>query len=348
MPGIQLQAGTPTGNGLKENEDLQVGDTETWTVTSTYGTSPAATISRSNTNVTLSTTSVSTNSGTFTITAATAGSYIVDITQTIPGSGKVSTQYYRGRISGTVSSAGGGGGGGGSGGGGGGGGATPSYSLGTVSTMNEGASQTVSVSTSNVSNGTTLYWNISGSGDFTAHSGSFTISSNAGSFTISSIGDQTTEGTETKTLSLHTGSASGTQVDSTTFSLLDTSTASGGGSGGGGAGTGGSSTGTASYGLAVYDPNGNTVVFGTNLRTQNIVFTTTQSAVSGTTYGPFTVANANDTSKVQILAEYNNPTGSSQTVSGSDIVLTKTSTGFSFKHTAGGTKTFVLTAIQIA
>jgi len=223
----------------------------------------------------------------------------------------------------------------------------PTYSLGSVSNMNEGANQSVSVTTTNFGSGT-LYWSIDGSGDFTAHSGSVSISSNSGSFTISSIGDQTTEGNESKTLRLRTGSTSGTQVDSATFTLLDTSTASGG-SGSGGTGAGGSTTGTAAYGVAVYGPNGTSVVFGSNLRTQNSVFSTTLSAVSGTTYGPYSVADANDTNKIQIFADYNVAVGTTNnTVSGSQMIITKSSTGFTFRHTAGGTKTFLLTAIKIA
>ena len=326
MPTIQLTTSTTVLN----NQNMQVGSSIGYTVTTQAGTNSNASVTRTNTRVNLSTTSVSTNSGSLTLTGASAGGYQVNILQQIQVKGG-SYINYRGQINGTITSA-----------------PTPSYSLGSISNMNEGASQTVSVTTQNVSNGTTLYWVIAGSGDFTAHSGSFTISSNAGSFTISSIADQTTEGTETKTLYLRTGSTSGTTQDQQTFSLLDTSTASGG-SGSGGTGTGGSTTGTAAYGVAVYGVNGSSVVFGSNLRTQNSVFSTTLSAVSGTTYGPYSVANANDTNKIQILVDYSVPTGSgNNTVSGSQMIITKSSTGFTFRHTAGGTKTFVITAIKIA
>lgn len=223
----------------------------------------------------------------------------------------------------------------------------PTYSLATVSNMNEGATQSVAVTTANFGSGT-LYWSIDGSGDFTAHSGSVAISGNSGSISISSVADSTTEGNETKYLRLRTGSTSGTNVATRSFTLLDTSTASGG-SGSGGTGAGGSTTGTAAYGVAVYGPNGTSVVFGSNLRTQNSVFSTTLSAVSGTTYGPFSVADANDTNKIQIFADYNVAVGTTNnTVSGSQMVITKSSTGFTFRHTAGGTKTFLLTAIKIA
>ena len=224
----------------------------------------------------------------------------------------------------------------------------PTFTLGNVSNMNEGATQSVTVTTTNFGSGT-LYWTIDGSGEFTAHSGSVSISSNSGTFSISSIADQTTEGNETKYLRLRTGSTSGTNVSTRSFTLIDTSTAAGG-SGSGGTGTGGSTTGSAGYGVAVYGPNGSTVVFGSNLRTQSIVFSTTISAVSGTTYGPYSVADANDTNKIQIFADYQTPntTATVPTVSGSQIIITKSSTGFTFRHTASGTKTFALSAVKIA
>ena len=329
MPTVTVKDG---GNTLSGYNFTAGGSGQSWTVQSDSGTNDAVSISKSG-PVNISSSS-RTPGQSFTITPqSSTGNYTVSLSQSVTsGGGKgggSSTTVYTAQIQGNVASA-----------------PTPSYSLGTVSNMNEGANQTISVTTSNVSNGTTLYFSIDGSGDFTSHSGSFTISGNSGSFTISSIGDQTTEGNETKTLRLRTGSTSGTQVDSATFTLIDTSTASGGG-GSGGAGTGGSTTGTATYGLAVNGPNGSTVVFGTNLRTQNAVFSTTLSAASGTTYGPFSVANANNTSKIQITADYQVPPNSSNTVQGSQIILTKSSTGFTFRHTAGGTKTFVLTAIQI-
>ena len=270
----------------------------------------------------------------FTITpTSSTGNYVVSLSQSVTtGGGKNSTTtVYRARVEGNVAAA-----------------ATPSYSV-SVSNMNEGASQTVTVTTSNVANGTTLYFSVDGnpSSDMSVHNGSFTINNNSGSFTISTIADATTEGTETKALRVRTGSTSGTTVASDTFNILDTSTASGGG-GGSGSGAGGATTGTATYGVAVYGPNGSSVVFGSNLRTQNSVFSTTLSAASGTTYGPFSVANANDTSKIQITADYQVPSGSTNTVSGSQIILTKSANSFTFRHTAGGTKTFVITAIKIA
>ena len=327
MPGIELQLGNATGDGLKTGRNFSVGAGETWTVTSVYGTSPAASVTRTNTRVTLSSSTVSTNSGTFSITGASAGAYQVDITQTIQGSGKTPTVYYRGRITGTVGAA-----------------PTPSYSLGSVSNMNEGATQTVSVSTSNVSNGTTLYWSIDGSGDFTAHSGSFTINSNSGSFSITSIDDSSTEGNELKYLRLRTGSTSGTIQDTETFTLVDTSTAgSGGGSGGSGTGSGG--TGTNAYGIEIFGPNGSTVIFGNNLRTQSILSFSTISMANNTTYTFTGIPNASNSSKVQIIVDFGY---SNEARNGNNVHIVRSSNSFTVRHTLGGTKSAKVLAIRIA
>ena len=101
---------------------------------------------------------------------------------------------------------------------------SPTYSVANVST-NEGASATASVTTTNVANGTTLYWTVTAPpSDVSVTSGSFTINANAGSFTIPAIADAATEGSEVYTISVRTGSTSGTVVASATLTINDTST----------------------------------------------------------------------------------------------------------------------------
>ena len=100
----------------------------------------------------------------------------------------------------------------------------PTYAVTAPASINEGASGTMSVSTTNVSNGTTLYWTVTPSGDFGTSSGSFTINSNAGSFTVTPTADAVTEGAETGTIQIRTGSTSGTIVATDTFTINDTST----------------------------------------------------------------------------------------------------------------------------
>lgn len=105
-----------------------------------------------------------------------------------------------------------------------------SYTFGTIpSSINEGSSGTFNLDTTNISNGTTLYWSInnvtSNGADFSTTSGSFIINSNTGSFNITTIADSLTEGNQTFTVSIRTGSTSGTVVaTSNSVTINDTST----------------------------------------------------------------------------------------------------------------------------
>jgi hypothetical protein len=94
----------------------------------------------------------------------------------------------------------------------------------TSSNVNEGSSLTFNVSGSNITNGN-YYWTVTNSGDFGTNSGSFTITSNTGSFSVTPTADATTEGSETFTASVRTGSTSGTVVaTSSSVTINDTST----------------------------------------------------------------------------------------------------------------------------
>lgn len=101
----------------------------------------------------------------------------------------------------------------------------PTYSVSpAANNVNEGSSLTFNVTTTNVTNGTTLYWTVSRPEDFATSSGSFTINSNAGSFSVTPTADSTTEGAETFTASVRTGSTSGTIVaTSSSVTINDTS-----------------------------------------------------------------------------------------------------------------------------
>ena len=325
MPTVTLKVGgqSHTGTNFTAGSGSQ-----SWTVASDSGSSNAVSISKSGP---VNTSTGSTTPGqSFTVSPTNStGNYTVSLSQTVTTSsgGKTTTTTYTATINGSVSAS-----------------ATPAYSLGSVSNMNEGATQTVSVSTSNVSNGTTLYWSIDGSGDFTAHSGSFTISSNSGSFSITAIDDSTTEGNETKYLRLRTGSTSGTIQDTETFTVVDTSTAGSGG-GSGGSGTGGASSGSNTYGIEITGPNGSTVIFGNNLRTQTILTFATTSMANNTTYTYTGVPNANSSSKVQIIVDFGY---SNEARNGSNVIITRYSNYFTVRHTLGGTKTAKVIAIRIA
>jgi hypothetical protein len=95
------------------------------------------------------------------------------------------------------------------------------------SSINEGSAGTFNVNSS-LANGTTGYWTINhvttSAADFTASSGSFTVTGGVGSFTITPLADVSTEGPETFTVSLRTGSISGTvEATSSSITINDTS-----------------------------------------------------------------------------------------------------------------------------
>jgi len=90
--------------------------------------------------------------------------------------------------------------------------------------IDEGSPLTVTVTTSNVADATTLYWTATNSTDFGTSSGSFTITSNTGSFTVTPTADTATEGEETFDVEIRTGSILGTIVDTlTSITINDTS-----------------------------------------------------------------------------------------------------------------------------
>ena len=102
---------------------------------------------------------------------------------------------------------------------------TPTYAVApAANNVNEGSSLEFTVTTTNVSNGTTLYWTVTNAGDFGTSSGSFTVNSNSGTFSVTPTADTTTEGAETFTASVRTGSTSGDIVaTSSTVTINDTS-----------------------------------------------------------------------------------------------------------------------------
>jgi hypothetical protein len=93
----------------------------------------------------------------------------------------------------------------------------------TTSTVDEDSSLTINISGSNITNGT-YYWRAdSKETDFTEFAGSFEIVNNSGSFTITPRADSTTEGSESISISIRSGSTTGTVLTTATFTINDTS-----------------------------------------------------------------------------------------------------------------------------
>lgn len=82
-----------------------------------------------------------------------------------------------------------------------------------ATSMDEGASLNFNVTTSGLPNGYTLYWTVSRPDDFMPSSGSFTITNSAATVTVTTLEDVLTEGAETFTLSIRSGSTSGNILD---------------------------------------------------------------------------------------------------------------------------------------
>jgi hypothetical protein len=101
---------------------------------------------------------------------------------------------------------------------------TATYTLTSDASIDEGGGLTFTASGTNVPDGG-YYWTIeTGSGDFTTTSGSLGITDNYGSFIVVPNADATTEGNETFTVALRSGSISGPiLVTSAAITINDTS-----------------------------------------------------------------------------------------------------------------------------
>ena len=106
----------------------------------------------------------------------------------------------------------------------------PTYNIQTnVASVNEGGTLITTMTTTNVANGTALYWSFSGtninSSDFSSGSltGSGSISNNSFNFTHVVANDATTEGSETLQIKLFTDAARQLQVASKNVTINDTS-----------------------------------------------------------------------------------------------------------------------------
>jgi hypothetical protein len=99
------------------------------------------------------------------------------------------------------------------------------YTVTAPDSIDEGSSGTINVTTTDVPNGTTLYWAVSPSTQFMTNSGSFSITNNSGSFTVVPTADSLTEGDENAVIRIGTsaGPTIPTQVASDTFIINDTS-----------------------------------------------------------------------------------------------------------------------------
>ena len=234
---VSIRTGSTGGTVVATSSAITINDTSVGAASYSFGTIPTSidegasgTFNVNTTNVSDSTTlywTIASNAGDFGTTSGSfvinsnAGSFSVSPTSdvTTEGSETFTVAIRTGSISGSVVATSGS--------------VTindtslaPTYTFGTIPTsINEGSAGTINVNTANVPNGTTLYWTVTNAGDFGGASGSFSITTNQGQFPVTPTADSTTEGAETFTVSIRTGSTSGTVVaTSSAITINDTST----------------------------------------------------------------------------------------------------------------------------
>jgi len=90
--------------------------------------------------------------------------------------------------------------------------------------VDEGETLTITVTSTNVSDGATYFWSVTNPPDFAVNTGLFIINDNSSSFTVTPLLDFTTEGPETFTVQLRSSSVTGPIfATSTPITINDTS-----------------------------------------------------------------------------------------------------------------------------
>ena len=93
---------------------------------------------------------------------------------------------------------------------------TATYTLaGSAANVNEGSNLTITLTTVNIADATDVPYTITGvtnAGDFSTSSGTFALTSDTGAFSVTPTADTTTEGSETFTVEIRTGSDAGAVV----------------------------------------------------------------------------------------------------------------------------------------
>ena len=187
-----------------------------------------------------------------------------------------------------------------------------------VNNINEGATGTFTVTSTNFGNGT-LYWDVSPSGDFGTSSGTVTMTSNYGTGALSPTADSTTEGDESAVLSIYTDSARTNLVASDNFLIIDTST---------------TPAGSSNFGVQVLNASGNKIVDITDTF-ERFVQTGTVSVTAGSTTDVTVTGMTNtDTWTVLVTPQSTTNFGAIYGVS-----VTKSTNKFTVANTQSGTGT---------
>lgn len=188
------------------------------------------------------------------------------------------------------------------------------YSVSSPNSVNEGQSLTFTITTTSVTNGTTVAWTFSGlqSGDYTTNDSSpATIQANSATVVFNIVNDNVADGNKTATLTLaatdSNGDSTGSPSSSTT--VVDTSNPGGGGTGGG---TGGGSAST--YALQIRNSTGTQTIIDDTSRLTNFLASDSINTNSQSSKTMFTNFDCSEKTETGFLVTWSGALYSSPTI----------------------------------
>lgn len=189
------------------------------------------------------------------------------------------------------------------------------YSVSSPNSVNEGQTLTFTITTTNVVNGTTVAWTLSGglqSGDYTTNDSSpATIQNNTATVVFNIVNDNVADGNKTATLTLAStdsnGDSTGSPSSSTT--VVDTSNPGGGGTGGS---TPGGSAGT--YGLQILNSGGTQTIIDDTSRLTNFLASDSINTNSQSSKTMFTNFDCSDKTETGFIVTWSGALYSSPTI----------------------------------
>lgn len=187
-----------------------------------------------------------------------------------------------------------------------------SYSLSSPSTVNEGQNLSFSITTTGVTNGTTVGWSLAGlqSGDYTTSSSDpIAIYNNSATVTLAIINDNITDGNKTAVLTLDPQDSVGNSTGGISSSTTVVDTSNPGGGGGTGSGTS-QSGGTGSFGLLIRNSLDTATIIDGSSRITNFLDVDSINTLSQSSKNMFTTFDCSDKTETGVIVTW---TGNSWT-----------------------------------
>lgn len=210
-------------------------------------------------------------------------------------------------------------------------GAAASYSVSSPTSVNEGTTLTFTITTSNITNGTTVPWTLTGLGtaDYsTSASSPATIQNNSATVSFSILADNVADGNKTATLTLGSTDSAGNSTGGASSSTTVVDTSNPGSGGGSGSGTGGGSAGT--YGLKIQNINGTTTIIDDTSRLTNFLAADSINTNSQSSKDMFMTFDCSDKTETGFLVTWSGALYTSPTITrygATSLTITATTAG---------------------